>query len=56
MINRELKKQINDEIAQIDIEIAACEQAIRNAYAIRDVEALSKRVQSLSKKRKETVL
>ena len=42
-----------DEITQIDIEIAACEQAIRDAYAIRDVEVLSKRIQVLSRKRKE---
>mgnify|MGYP006227545619 CR=1 FL=1 len=42
-----------DDITQIDIEIAACEQAIRDAYAIRDVEVLSKRIQVLSRKRKE---
>ena len=42
-----------DEIVQIDIEIAACEQAIKDAYAIRDIEVLSKQIQALSRKRKE---
>ena len=42
-----------DTIAEIDIEIAACEQAIIDAYVVRDVDDLKKRIQELSKKRKE---
>ena len=42
-----------DTIAEIDIEIAACEQAIIDAYIVRDVDDLKKRIQELSRKRKE---
>ena len=42
-----------DTITEIDIEIAACEQAIIDAYVVRDVDDLKKRIQELSKKRKE---
>tara|TARA_R110002110_G_scaffold223918_1_gene437749 strand:- start:1340 stop:1549 length:210 start_codon:yes stop_codon:yes gene_type:complete len=38
-------------IIQIDIEIEACERAIRNAYSVREVDALTNRVKELIKKR-----
>jgi hypothetical protein len=38
-------------IIQIDIEIEACERAIRNAYSIQEVDALKNRVKELIKKR-----
>ena len=41
----------NDLIAQIDIEIEACERAIRNAYSVQEVHKLSIRVQELIKQR-----
>ena len=41
----------NDLIAQIDIEIEACERAIRKAYSVKEVEELSTRVKELIKKR-----
>jgi len=41
----------SDLIAQIDIEIEACERAIRKAYSVQEVDALSIRVQELIKKR-----
>ena len=44
-----------DTVAQIDIEIAACEQAIIDAYVVRDVDHLKKRIQELSRKRKELI-
>ena len=44
-----------DTIAEIDIEIAACEQAIIDAYIVRDVDDLKKRIQELSRKRKELI-
>ena len=44
-----------DTITEIDIEIAACEQAIRDAYIVRDVDDLKKRIQELSRKRKELI-
>ena len=42
---------MNDPIVQIDIEIEACERAIRKAYSVKEVEELSTRVQELIKKR-----
>ena len=42
---------MNDPIVQIDIEIEACERAIRDAYCIQEVEKLSIRVQELMKQR-----
>ena len=44
---------MSDLIAQIDIEIESCEKAIANAYAVQEVEDLEKRIQELSKKRRE---
>jgi hypothetical protein len=44
-----------DTITEIDIEIAACEQAIIDAYVVKDVGYLEKRIQELSKKRKELI-
>ena len=41
----------SDLIAQIDIEIEACERAIRNAYSVQEVDKLSIRVQELIKQR-----
>jgi hypothetical protein len=38
-------------IMQIDIEIEACERAIRNAYSVQEVDALKNRVKELIKKR-----
>ena len=44
---------IDTTLAEFDRQQQSGEQAIRDAYAIRDVEVLSKRIQLLSKKRKE---
>ena len=44
-----------DTITEIDIEIAACEQAIIDAYTVKDVDDLKKRIQELSRKRKELI-
>ena len=38
-------------IAQIDVEIEACERAIRNSYSTMEVEKLTAMVQGLIKKR-----
>ena len=42
---------MNNRIAQIDVEIEACERAIRNSCSAREVEKLSTIVQDLIKKR-----
>lgn len=42
---------MSDLIAQIDVEIEACERAIRNAYSVQEVDALKNRVKELIKKR-----
>ena len=42
-----------DEIDIIDIEIEACERAIRNSYCIQQVEDLANRVRDLLQKRRE---
>jgi hypothetical protein len=44
-------KDMKDKITQIDIEIEACERAIRKAYCVQEVDALSIRVQDLIKER-----
>jgi hypothetical protein len=46
-----MSKSTSDLIAEIDIEIEACERAIRKAYCAQEVDALSIRVQELIKKR-----
>jgi hypothetical protein len=43
--------KMSDLIAQIDIEIEACERAIRNSYSTMEVEKLTAIVQGLIKKR-----
>ena len=42
---------MSDLIAQIDIEIEACERAIRSSYSTMEVEKLTAMVQGLIKKR-----
>jgi hypothetical protein len=42
---------MSDLIAQIDVEIEACERAIRNSYSTMEVEKLTAIVQDLIKKR-----
>ena len=42
---------MSDLIAQIDVEIEACERAIRNAYCVQEVDSLSIRVKELIKQR-----
>ena len=44
---------MTDSIIQIDIAIEACERAIKDAYCIQEVEDLAKRIQELSKQRKD---
>ena len=46
-----MSKSTSDLIAEIDIEIEACERAIRKAYCVQEVDALQIRVQELIKKR-----
>lgn len=46
-----MSKSTSDLITQIDIEIEACERAIRNAYCVQEVEKLSSRVKELIKQR-----
>jgi hypothetical protein len=41
----------NEKITQLDIEIEACERAIRNAYCVQEVDSLSIRVKELIKQR-----
>jgi hypothetical protein len=43
--------KMSDLIAQIDIEIEACERAIRDSYSTMEVEKLTAMVQGLIKKR-----
>ena len=43
--------KMSDLIAQIDVEIEACERAIRNSYSTMEVEKLTAIVQDLIKKR-----
>jgi len=43
--------KMSDLIAQIDVEIESCERAIRNAYSVQEVDALTIRVQELIKQR-----
>ena len=43
--------KMSDLIAQIDVEIEACERAIRNSYSTTEVEKLTAIVQDLIKKR-----
>jgi hypothetical protein len=43
--------KMSDLIAQIDVEIEACERAIRNSYSTMEVEKLTATVQDLIKKR-----
>jgi len=42
---------MNERIELIDIEIEACERAIRNAYSVQEVDVLSVRVKELIKQR-----
>ena len=42
---------MNNKIAQIDVEIAACERAIRNSCSVGEVEKLTTIVQDLIKQR-----
>mgnify|MGYP003661013744 CR=1 FL=1 len=51
--NRMCGKDPVDSISYIDIAIEACERAIREAYCIEEVEDLAKRIQELSKQRKD---
>tara|TARA_R110002051_G_scaffold32786_7_gene74019 strand:- start:1546 stop:1692 length:147 start_codon:yes stop_codon:yes gene_type:complete len=44
---------MSDSIAYIDIAIEACEIAIKDAYCRQEVEDLEKRIQELSKQRKD---
>jgi len=44
-------KSMNERIELIDIEIEACERAIRNAYSVQEVDVLSVRVKELIKQR-----
>tara|TARA_R100001377_G_scaffold84687_1_gene68829 strand:+ start:1851 stop:2015 length:165 start_codon:yes stop_codon:yes gene_type:complete len=44
---------MSDLIAQIDVEIESCERAIRNAYSVQEVDALTIRVQELIRQRFE---
>jgi len=44
-------KSMNERIELIDIEIEACERAIRNAYSVQEADALSVRVKELIKQR-----
>jgi hypothetical protein len=46
-----MSKSKSDLIAEIDIEIEACERAIRKAYSVKEVDELSIKVQELIKKR-----
>ena len=46
-----IMKNMNDKIAQIDIEIEACERAIRKAYCVQEADSLQIRVQDLIKQR-----
>ena len=46
-----IMKNMNDRITQIDIEIEACERAIRNSHSSMEVEKLTAIVQGLIKKR-----
>jgi len=46
-----MSKSTGDLIAQIDIEIEACERAIRKAHSVQEVEELSVRVKELIKQR-----
>jgi hypothetical protein len=46
-----MTKSKSDLIAQIDIEIEACERAIRSSYSAMEVEKLTAIVQGLIKKR-----
>jgi hypothetical protein len=48
-------KNMNDKKIQIDIELEACEIAIKNAYARTEVEDLEGRIIELLKIRKELV-
>ena len=42
---------MSDLIAQIDVEIESCERAIRNAYSVQEVDALTIRIQELINQR-----
>jgi len=42
---------MNNRIAEIDVEIEACERAIRNAYSIQEADTLANRVKELIKNR-----
>ena len=44
-------KSMNERVEQIDIEIEACERAIRKAYSAQEVATLSVRVKELIKQR-----
>ena len=48
-----MKDNKSEQLDQLDLEIAACEQAIRNAYALKQVEDLTDRIHELSRQRRE---
>tara|TARA_R110002110_G_scaffold285960_1_gene500305 strand:- start:330 stop:500 length:171 start_codon:yes stop_codon:yes gene_type:complete len=55
MKNKMKSRSSDTIIAAIDVEIEACEIAIKGAYATQEVRELERRIQELLKQRKDAV-